>query len=144
MPGVCGLCGGHGAHRLWCSDTLALEQPSIRSFDTGATRSADAGRYDPEGFMSPIVIERFCEYMNKHRAQPDGSIRGSDNWQKGIPLAIYMKGMWRHVLHLWTRHRGHKVMDPLATTDMEEDLCAIIFNANGMLFELLKDKRKAD
>ena len=114
----------------------------LRSFDTGATRSADTGRYDPEAFLSPIVIERYCEYMNKHRAQPDGSVRDPDNWQKGIPLTAYMKGMWRHVLHLWTRHRGYVVQDAMATQDIEEDLCSIIFNAQGMLFELLKDKRK--
>ena len=80
--------------------------------------------------------------MNKHRAQPDGSVRDPDNWQKGIPLTAYMKGMWRHVLHLWTRHRGYVVQDAMATQDIEEDLCSIIFNAQGMLFELLKDKRK--
>lgn len=111
---------------------------TVRQFDTGATRSADAMRYDPEGFLSPIAIERYCEYMNKHRRQPDGSIRDSDNWQKGIPLATYVKGMWRHLLHLWTRHRGFAVQDPLAAADAKEDLCAIIFNAQGMLFELLK------
>lgn len=114
----------------------------IRAFDTGATRSADSTRYDPEGFLSPIVIERFSEYMNKHRIQPDGSVRDSDNWQKGIPKETYMKGMWRHMLHLWTRHRGYKTQDTLASINMEEDLCAILFNAQGMLFELIKDQRK--
>jgi hypothetical protein len=116
--------------------------PLVRQFDTGATRSADAGRYDPEGFLSPIVIDRFCQYMQKHRVHPDGSVRDSDNWQKGIPIVTYMKGMWRHMLHLWTRHRGFKVDDPKAARDTEEDLCAIIFNAQGMLFEMLKDQRR--
>lgn len=115
---------------------------NIRKFETGATRSPDAGRYDPEGFLSPIVIERFCEYMNKHRVQSDGSVRGSDNWQKGMPFETYIKGHWRHFLHLWTRYRGYQVMDPGAAADMEEDLCAIMFNVGGMLFELLKDKRR--
>lgn len=119
-----------------------LDNGKVRAFESGATRSSSAGRYDPEGFMSPIVIERFCEYMQANRLQPDGSIRDSDNWQKGIPLATYVKGMWRHVLHLWTRHRGYKVQDPMATAGVEEDLCAIIFNANGMLFEILKEQRK--
>ncbi len=113
----------------------------VRSFESGATRSSDKGRIDPEGFLSPLVIERFCEYMNKHRLQPDGTIRGSDNWQKGIPQDTYMKGMWRHFLHLWTRHRGYTVKDPLATDNIEEDLCSIIFNAQGMLFERLKETK---
>jgi hypothetical protein len=121
---------------------LIQESEKVRKFETGATRSSDAGRYDPEGFLSPIVIERYCEYMNAHRVQPDGSVRASDNWTKGIPQTTYVKGMWRHFLHLWTRFRGYKVQDPLSTQSMEEDLCAIMFNAQGLLFEILKDKRK--
>ena len=112
----------------------------LRTFDTGATRSNETGRYDPEGFLSPIVIERYCEYMAKHRHQADGSVRDSDNWQKGIPLAVYMKGMWRHFLHLWTRHRGFAVSDPLAAADQVDDLCALLFNVQGMMFELLRRK----
>jgi hypothetical protein len=120
----------------------AVDAAKVRKFETGATRSSDAGRYDPEGFLSPIVIERYCEYMNAHRVQPDGSVRDSDNWQKGIPQTTYVKGLWRHWLHLWTRFRGYKVQDPLSTQSMEEDLCAILFNAQGLLFEILKDKRR--
>lgn len=115
--------------------------PVIRKFETGATRSSESGRYDPEGFLSPLVIERYCEYMNKHRVQPDGSIRGSDNWQKGMPLDTYMKGAWRHFLHLWTRHRGHKVTDDKAAADIEEDLCALLFNIQGYLYETLRSKK---
>lgn len=112
----------------------------VRTFDTGATRSADATRDDPEGYFSPLAIDRVNEYMTKHRRQPDGSIRDSDNWQKGIPLSAYMKGMWRHMLHAWTRHRGHPVRDAMASADLEEDLAAIIFNAQGYLHELVKKR----
>lgn len=114
---------------------------TVRTFETGATRSADTGRIDPEGFLSPLVLERYCEYMGKHRLQPDGNLRASDNWQKGIPLTTYVKGLWRHFLHFWTRHRGFTILDPLAAADIEEDLCAIMFNAQGYLFELLQAKR---
>lgn len=113
----------------------------MRDFQTGATRSSDAGRYDPEGFLSPIALERFCEYMNKHRVQADGGLRDSDNWQKGMPLATYMKGMWRHFLHLWQRHRGWTVTDAKAAADAEEDLCALMFNVQGMLHEMVKARR---
>ena len=54
----------------------------IRKFETGATRDTDEGKLDFEGFFSPIVMERFAEYMNKHRRQSDGQLRDSDNWQK--------------------------------------------------------------
>lgn len=109
----------------------------MRNFETGATRNSDAGRPDYEGFLSPLVIERFGEYMNSHRKQADGKIRESDNWQKGIPLAAYIKGLFRHFLHLWQRHRGYQVTDPLAAANIEEDLCAIMFNTQGYLHELL-------
>ena len=112
----------------------------MREFTTGATRNDDSARIDPEGFLSPLVIARFCEYMNAHRLQADGKIRESDNWQKGIPLPTYCKGMFRHFLHFWTRHRGYPVSDPKAAANIEEDLCAIIFNAQGYLHEILKEK----
>lgn len=121
--------------------TQEQDTAKVRQFDTGATRSADSGRIDPEGFFSPIVLERYCEYMAKHRKQADGSLRDSDNWQKGIPLPTYVKGLWRHFLHFWTRHRGYTIIDPLAAASTEEDLCAIMFNAQGYLHELLKAKR---
>lgn len=111
---------------------------AMRQFDTGATRSSDALRDDPEGYLSPLVIDRFSEYMSKHRVQADGQIREPDNWQKGMPLATYMKGMTRHHLHLWTRHRGFPVRDPGAAANIEEDLCAILFNVQGYLHELVK------
>ena len=119
------------------------DQGLVRSFQTGATRSSDAGRYDPEGFLSPLAVEEYCMYMQRNQKQPDGSIRSSDNWQRGIPLDAYMKGMLRHTLHLWCRHRGHPVQDPKAAADKVEDLCALLFNVQGMLHELLKAKGDA-
>lgn len=113
-------------------------QTSIRHFETGATRNDDSVRDDPEGYLSPLSIQRFCQYMTKHRHLEDGSIRDSDNWQKGIPLDTYMKGLWRHFHHLWLRHRGWPVQDPKAGRDIEEDLCAILFNAQGYLHEVLR------
>ena len=124
--------------------TVSVRPDKVRTFDTGATRSADALRDDPEGYLSPLAIDRYNQYMTKHRLQPDGSIRDSDNWQKGMPLATYMKGMWRHFLHLWLRHRGWPVRDELAATDKEEDCCSIIFNAQGYLHELIKSRLQED
>ena len=112
-----------------------------REFESGATRSSAQGRIDPEGFLSPLSLERYCQYLLKHQVQADGEIRESDNWQKGMPLSDYIKGMFRHFLHFWTRHRGWEPMDDKAGTDIQEDLCAIIFNAQGYLHELLKLER---
>ena len=69
---------------------------AVRTFDTGATRDTDDGKLDYEGFISPLVLERFARYMHTHRLQPDGTLRDSDNWQKGIPRDQYIKSAWRH------------------------------------------------
>lgn len=108
---------------------------TIRKFDTGAVRDTDVNKYDYEGFYSPLVVERFAEYVHKHRIQSDGSLRSSDNWQKGIPKDVYIKSAWRHFLDWWKQHRGYKGQD-----ELEDSICALIFNAQGYLFELLKTK----
>jgi hypothetical protein len=104
----------------------------IRKFETGATRDTDEGKLDFEGFLSPLVLERYAQYMNKHRLQSDGQLRDSDNWQKGIPVTQYMKSMWRHFFAVWKGHRQGVVN--------QDDICGVLFNAMGMLHELLKEK----
>jgi len=107
----------------------------IRQFNTGATRDTDAGKNDYEGFFSPLVIQKFGDYMTKHRKQSNGDLRASDNWQKGIPKEAYIKSAWRHFLDVWMEHRGIPSKDGL-----EEALCALMFNTMGYLYEILKDK----
>lgn len=115
------------------SETKATEV--MRTFESGATRGAEAGKLDYEGFFSPLVLERWAQYLDKHRIQADGNVRASDNWQKGIPDAVYMKSAWRHFLEVWKYHRG------LVTVESEEDnLCAVLFNIHGKLHEILKKK----
>ena len=109
----------------------------VRKFETGATRDQDKDKFDYEGFYSPIVMDRFAEYMHKHRHQSDGALRDSDNWQKGIPLTAYMKSLYRHFMDLWRHHRELPAQDTL-----EDSLCAILFNTQGYLFEVLKKKNQ--
>lgn len=111
------------------------EVKKIRTFESGATRDSDKDKPDYEGFFSPLVIVEFGRYMHKHRVQSDGSLRDSDNWQKGMPLAAYMKSMWRHFLDLWLLHRNWTARPGVT---LREALCGIIFNAMGYLHELLK------
>lgn len=115
------------------------EQQQMRTFDTGATRDSEDGKLDYDGFLSPLTLRRYAEYMHKHRKQSDGKIRASDNWQKGIPLAAYMKSLWRHLIQLWANHRNPRES---YKSEMEDALCAIIFNASGYLHELLKETGK--
>jgi len=107
----------------------------MRSFDSGATRSSEEGKYDYEGFLSPRVLERYAQYMNENRVQADGVIRDSDNWQKGMGLNVFMKSLWRHFMSLWKLHRGIKDPDTI-----EGALCALLFNVMGYMHEVLVAK----
>lgn len=108
--------------------------PTVREFASGATRETDDYKLDYEGFISPLVTLRYAQYMDRHRIQPDGKLRGSDDWQRGIPLESYAKSLVRHVETLKLHHRGYSeyTYEPL-----EDALCAIIFNASGYLLEVL-------
>lgn len=101
---------------------------SMRVFDTGATRDNDTEKIDFEGFLSPLALEAFAIYMHKNRVQADGTIRDADNWQKGIPKSVYMKSMWRHFFAVWKNYRQNE--------PYTEDLCALLFNTQGMLHTL--------
>lgn len=108
--------------------------PAVRTFASGATRDTDENKLDFEGFLSPLVLKAFAEYMHGKRKMADGSLRDSDNWQKGIPLDAYMKSMWRHFFAVWESHRR-------GTDTPEEDLKALLFNVQGYLHETLKAKQ---
>lgn len=102
----------------------------VREFETGAVRDLDENKLDYEGFLSPIVLKRYAEYMHANRKLPDGSMRASDNWQLGIPKDAFMKSLFRHFMEVWTAHRE-------GTID-ENALCAVMFNTMGYLHEVLK------
>jgi len=113
----------------------------IRKFESGATRDTSQGKLDYEAFLSPLVLQRYAEYLNKHRLQSDGTLRDGDNWQKGIPIETYMKSKMRHSIDTWLMHRGFPTH--ATNEDIEESLCAELFNTMGMLFEVLKNKKEA-
>lgn len=120
-----------------CNSTLGgyelSKVGSMRQFPTGATRDADQDKPDYEGYLSPLVIAAYGRYMTKHRRQTDGSLRASDNWQKGIPLDAYVKSGWRHFLDWWSAHRGWD-----SRAGMEDALCGLLFNVMGYLHEWLQ------
>lgn len=104
-----------------------------KEFDSGSTRSAEPLE-DYEGFLSPLVIREFGKYMARHRSNKKGDIRQPDNWQKGMPKARYMRSMARHFLDVWQLWRMHPVGDGEALLDA---LCALMFNVQGMILEVL-------
>lgn len=113
----------------------------MREFNGGATRDDDTGKLDFEGFLSPLVLLRFAQYMDKHRNTAAGR-RGSDNWQAGMSPEVYMKSLMRHLMDLWLIHRGES--DHAVEPDIEEVLCAIMFNVQGYLFEVLNGAHRVD
>ena len=112
----------------------------MRTFETGATRDDDETKCDYEGFLSPVVIRRFGEYMHMHRTQKDGKLRDSDNWQRGIPMDQYMKSLVRHLIDAWGIHRGQWVVGREGES-MEELLCAVMFNTMGYLHTILNQQQ---
>lgn len=110
----------------------------IRKFNTGATRDTDNDKIDPEGYLSPLVLEHYFKYMLIHQIQPDGTKRASDNWQKHFGedhYAVCMKSMWRHFLDIWLEHRGFKSRE-----GMEHALMGTLFNVMAYADKYLKDK----
>lgn len=110
----------------------------IRKFATGATRDSDENKLEPWGFTSPLVEKAFSEYMDDHRKQSDGSLRDSNNWKKGIPLDAYWHSLSRHVLDF--RLLWDQFPEEAAAKDMIEALCAVKFNVDGLLHELLVEE----
>ena len=106
----------------------------MRVFPSGSSRDDDENKLDFDGFLSPVALKAYAEYMHKNRFQADGVVRSSDNWQKGIPQEAYMKSMWRHFFSVWETHRQGKVNT--------EDLCALFFNVHGLLHELEKEQHR--
>ncbi len=102
----------------------------MRTFNSGATRSNDEGKIDPEAALSPLVLTAYCEYVRSHRFQGSQDARSDDNWQLGISPTSYMKSLLRHVLEAWRVHRYGGAMNDI--------LFAVMFNTMGLLHERLK------
>lgn len=107
----------------------------MRRFTSGATRTDDPNRLDIFGFVSARVLHRFAQYMHKHRFQADGTMRDSDNWQRGMPKLEYVRSLLRHVEDFKLLVRGEKPLYDPQTTDPEDVACAILFNIQGWLNE---------
>jgi len=109
----------------------------MREYVSGATRDNVEDKPNYEGFLSPLVLEEFGRYMHQHRHQADGKVRDGDNWQKGIPTDDYMDSLIRHMMDIWLHHRGYPEK---AREDLKEALCAVMFNVQGLLYNLLLER----
>ena len=107
-----------------------------RQFASGANRNSDEGKIDIEGFINPLALKTYCEYMHKHRFLENGTMRPSDNWQLGIPKEELTKSLLRHTLDAWLENRGYESREGKI-----DAYCGILFNAFGLLLEELKDEK---
>lgn len=128
------------------------EQPKVRQFASGATRDTDEGKLNYRGFENPFVTKRFAEFMHRNRVQSDGSLRAADNWQKGITREAYMDSLERHFNEVKQMHEAiagrdpHRIraeragltVPPIDDEVLLDTLCAIVFNAQGMMLEIMK------
>ena len=106
----------------------------MQTFESGAVRSDDSDKLNYEACLSPLVLERYAEYIRSHRKLPDGSMRSDDNWQKGFGLKRWMEAKFRHFMTTWSWFRRGVYNQGR----MEDSLCAELFNTMGMLHEILK------
>ena len=113
----------------------------LRTYSTGATRDTASGKHEPWKFTSVLVEKRFCEYMHRYRHQSDGELRDSDNWKRGIEIEDYYDSLSRHVQDLRLILDGYPEL--AREQDAEEALCAIFFNVQGMLHEMIKNRLPA-
>lgn len=116
-------------------DKITSELEGKIVFVGGACRNPSQNKINYEGFLSPLVIKCFGEYMQHHSIMEDGTKREADNWQKGIPLQSYMESMFRHFITVWLHHRE---CGELTDETLKDALCGILFNVQGYLHEILK------
>jgi len=113
----------------------------MRKFKTGAIRDTDEGKINYARGLSPIVIQRYGEFMLKHNAQVDGGHRDEGNWKKGFTKQTYMESKFRHFVATWLINDGF--LFDIDREEFIESLCAELFNTMGMMHVLLLEQRTA-
>jgi len=116
-------------------DRIMAATPQVmRTAPTGATRDTLDGKKEYFKFFSVPVLHAYAEYMHKKRFQNDGTLRDSDNWQKGMPRDWYADSMGRHFMDIMLHHQGYPEM---AEEDLRTALTALLFNVQAYLHEVL-------
>lgn len=115
----------------------------MREFEGGATRNVEV---DPDyhGFFSPLAMHAYGEYMHAHRLQADGTMRDSDNWQRGMPTDVCVRSLVRHTHDVELMADGYHDLareDPRDPNPWRAHLSAIIFNAQVLLHQSMEEDR---
>jgi hypothetical protein len=111
---------------------------AYRKFETGADRDLADDKPQYAAIFPPELMRAYAQYILAKARRNDGSIRSCSNWQKGIPVDSYIDSLMRHLTDLRLVLRGFKVTERNGHEMTEKELaCAMVFNANGLLFEIL-------
>ena len=108
----------------------------MRRFKSGAFRDNDKQKINIIGSFSPLVIRRFAEFMRDHNIKEGALQRDEANWKKGMPTKSYFESKARHWLDTWLTFEDYE------NFNIEDLLCADLFNTMGHLHEILIKKLK--
>ena len=112
---------------------------TMRQYSSGATRSSGKGKPSYCSYTSVLATRRYGQYMLEHETQADGEKRPPDNWKSGLEIKDTKESMGRHWEHVKTILDGHTAIDDHGKeVDIEDALCAMMFNVTSMLHEVLK------
>lgn len=138
----------------------------MRTFTTGASRDTAHGKAI-YSYRNPAVEQERAFYMMCHAKLPDGETRPMNNWWKGIPFDQGFESLQRHVTDLEAIVGGMKVYkerhevdgEPHERThyvrfskkiprgwkevDLMEVLCAISFNVDVCILDLVQGRYKS-
>ena len=127
---------GMRATSILAGTQVMNDDGTLRTFATGATRDTTTGKLDLHRFLSPKALRCYCQYMDKHRVQSDGTLRDPDNWKKGFgntieeKRAVFMASLTRHFWEAWESFEERGEIDL-------EVLSALFFNVHGLMHEEL-------
>ena len=113
----------------------------LRMSESGAIRNSDIGKINYQGALSPLILEAYGKYIEKHSNLPDGTKRNNKNWQNlfGTPeehRQVCIESAWRHFIDLLKEHDGYNSQDGI-----DEALGGLMFNIQAYWFSLLSDKK---
>jgi len=108
----------------------------MRKFKGGAFRNEDTKKLNYIGSFSPLVLRRFAQFMRDHNIKNGDLQRDEANWKRGMTKQSYIESSLRHFMDAWITHEDYE------DGNIEEMLCANLFNIFGYLHELLVEKLK--